>query len=106
MSTVQLPTDFGLPVFRAVYELDSVPYGFTFRINRRDNAWRAAIDRDGTTILHDMKIVQSEDLLIGHKHDLQLPQGVLRVVDLDGTDAEPTEDNFGDSVILVYDEVA
>ncbi len=106
MSTIQIPTNFGLPVFRAVYELDGTAYGFTFRINRRDLAWRATVDIDGVEILHNVKIVQVADLLLPHKHDEQLPQGVLRVVDLDDLKTEPNEENFGDRVILVYDEVA
>lgn len=105
MSTVQIPVNFGLPAFRAVYELDGVPYGFSFRINRRDLAWRATIDRDREVLLYNVKIVQYTDLLLQNKHDTRLPQGVLRVIDLESQDVEPDEENFGDRVILVYDEV-
>lgn len=106
MSSVRIPVNFGVPKFRAVYELDGVTYGFLFRINRRDGSWRVTIDRDRTVLLHNVKIVLYSDLLAISKHDPRVPQGTLRAVDLDGVDTEPTEDNFGDRVILVYDEAA
>ena len=104
--TVQIPTNFGLLNWRQVVELDGTAYGLTFNINRRDGFWRMSIDSDGTVLVSSVKLVQAKDLLIANKHDLRLPQGTMRMVDSDGLNAEATEANFGDRVVLVYDEVS
>ncbi len=104
--TIQIPTNFGLLNWRQVVELDGVAYGLGFNINRRDGFWRMSIDLDAVILLSSVKLVQAADLLVANKHDLRLPQGTLRMVDSDGQNAEATEDNFGDRVVLVYDEVS
>ena len=103
--TVQIPTNFGLLNWRQVVELDGISFALGFIINRRDGFWRMSIDLNGTTLLSSVKLVQAADLLVANKHDLRLPQGILRMVDSDGQNAEATENNFGDRVVLVYDEV-
>ncbi len=103
---VIIPTNHGLLRWRQLAELDTLTFGFAFSINRRDGFWRVAIDRDGTVLLAGIKLVLSADLLAAHRYDDRLPLGTLRMIDLDGLDNEATEENFGDRVVLAYDEVA
>lgn len=98
--------DHSLLRWRQLAELDTLTFGFAFSINRRDGFWRIAIDRDGVVLLAGIKLVLSADLLVAHRYDDRLPLGTLRMIDLDGTDTEATEENFGDRVVLAYDEVA
>jgi len=73
--------------------------GATFRINynSRIDSWILDIPNE----VEGIRIVGGVDLLGQFKH-LNVPQGELRIFDLDGLNREPTRDLFGDRVILTY----
>ena len=106
MATLQIPTNFDFPAFSLAVELDSEVYDMTFRINRRDNAWRMDISVDGGVLIRGVRLVTGFDLLARYRYIARMPQGTLRLVDLDLNDADPSEETFGDRVVLVYDEAA
>ena len=106
MATIQIPTNFSLPYFSEAIDFDGDVLDLTFFSNRRDDAWRLDIVRQGVTLVLGVRLVTGFDLLERYRYITGMPQGVLRLVDLDGADTDATEDNFGDRVVLVYDQAA
>lgn len=101
-----IPTEFDVPAFRMTVTLDNVVYDLRFVLNKRDGFWRMDIGRDDVSLVRNIKIVLSSDLLKAHRSISELPPGTLSVVDKLGQHTEPNEDNFGDSVVLLYEPAA
>ena len=106
MTTVQIPTNFSLPYFSESVELDGEVIDLTFFFNRRDDAWRMDVAKEGAILVRGIRLVTRFDLLKRYQYIDGMPQGVLRLVDLDQADADATEETFGDRVVLVYDLAA
>ena len=106
MTTIQIPTNFDLPFFSEAIEFDGDVIDLTFFANRRDDAWRMDMVRQGVVLIRGVRLVTGFDLLERYRYIEGMPQGVLRLVDLDGADADATEDTFGDRAVLIYDLAA
>jgi hypothetical protein len=92
-----------IPVKRNIFDYEIEPEGlnavFRFNYNARIDSW--ILDIVGQ--VEGIRIVGGIDILERYKYK-DIPQGELRILDLDGTNLEPTKDNFGDRVILLYTE--
>lgn len=85
-------------------ELDGELFLLKFRYLRRDGAWRMTIVKAGDIILSNIKIVHSDDLLAQYRHIEALPLGTIIISDQDSNDADPDATNFGDRVLLMYQD--
>lgn len=104
MSTWTIPTVAGVEAFDQQVELDGRVYDLRFRWNARDGHWFMDVGRDGQTVLYGIKLVHVDDFLSQVRRVEELPPGRLYVVDLDGLDRDPDDENFGDRVLLRYDD--
>ncbi len=101
MATVTIPLRADIFQYSFTKELDGVVYSFRIGYNLRTNSWKMNID----DLVKGLRLSGGVDLLKQFKH-LDLPQGELRLVDLDGLGREPNKTNLGDRVILQYTEAA
>lgn len=103
MATFQIPIPEGLVTVTFQVELEGVFYDFTLRWNARDRHWFLTVGLDGEVNLAGVKLVNSDDLLGQFARIEDLPPGTLKIVDLDGFDRDPDDENFGDRVALQYE---
>lgn len=106
MSTYIIPVAETTDPFDEQVELDGRVFDLYFRWNVRSDHWSIDIGRDGIVLIYGIKLVTISDLLAQYTRIADLPDGTLFVDDLDGLDADPDADNFGDRVVLKYTDAA
>lgn len=100
---IQLPlrTD-GTPHYSFEVSLDGESFTFEFRWNVRGSFWVFDIaDSSGAILITGRKVVLDFPLLSRFAHE-DLPLGQLSAVDTTGEGVEPTREDFGTRVLLVY----
>jgi hypothetical protein len=105
MATFRLPTPPQSSfVFIVRLFIDGIPFRFQYRWNSRNTSWVLDIGgSDGVAIVRNLKMTIGTDILAPHRA-LEVPQGNLRVVDTAKSGVEPTREEFGGRVLLLYDE--
>ena len=104
MTTRIIPTEPTLQAYSVSTELNAATYGIDIRFNRRDNKPRMSISNGGAPQVSGVPVSTELDLLTLHTYNPNVPQGVMRAADTDQLFTEPTPENFGQTVLLVYDE--
>jgi hypothetical protein len=85
-------------------ELDGAEYDFRMRFNSRDQGWYFSIfDGDGAAIVEGLKIVINADLTLRATQDNAFG-GRVYVLDGRRFTANPTLDNLGVDLPMVYDD--
>lgn len=105
MSTFIIPVSDTTDPFDEQVELDGRVFDLYFRWNVRGDHWSMDIGRDGIVLIYGIKLVTISDLLDQYQRIADLPDGTLFIDDLDGLDADPDGENFGDRVVLKYSEI-
>jgi hypothetical protein len=83
---------------------DGVVFTLQFHFNDRAGAWFVSVfDQSGAEILTGTKVV-GDWLLWKYSIDGRLPDGNVLIVDPSGEGKEPSEENFGISVVGLYSE--
>lgn len=101
MITIPLSTD---QLFSQVTTLSGTDYIFTFAWNEREDAWYMDLaDQDGVAIQLSRKVTVDFPLITRCK-DPRRPLGMLIAVDSSGAGLDPTLEDFGQRVQLVYFE--
>lgn len=100
MATFQIPFNRARRNYSAQVNLDGVNYTFQIRYNRRLDSWVM----DVKNVVNGIRIVGGVELLEQHKHRA-VPQGTMRILDLEGLNRTPTLETFGDSIIVTYEPV-
>ena len=80
-------------------ELNDITYLFIIRYDAREDTWTMDIGTD----LQNAPLLGGQDIL-GQFHHLPVPEGELRMVDLDGLNEDATRTNIGDRVVMQYTE--
>lgn len=104
MALFTIPVSDTTDPFEEQVELDGLIYDLAFTWNPRDNHWFLTVGREGVTLLTHVKVVNDQDLLAPYTRTEDLPPGSLQVVDLDDEDKDPCATDFGDRVVLRYEE--
>ena len=106
MSVLSIPILTGTTVpFNQETDLDGRVYSLSYRYNGRDGKWRMTFEIDGVVILRSLVLVIGEDLLSESRHIEGLPPGNLIVRDVEGLDRDPDGVQFGETVLLLYDDL-
>ncbi len=106
MTVQAIPINAGTVVpFTQETDLGGRVYSLTFRFNSRDGKWRLTFEVDGVVILRSLVLVIGEDILSESRHVEELPPGNLIVRDVDGLDRDPDGILFGETVLLLYDDL-
>jgi len=86
-------------------KLDGKVYVLTFRWNTRDGAWFMDLaDADGAILKPGIKLVCDWPLTAFRDTDPGLPPGMLSMFDTSGGQIDPTLDDLGTRVLLLYEE--
>jgi uncharacterized protein DUF6983 len=101
MATLTIPVRNDIYFYRQFVTLDNEEYIMVFDYNQREDSWYLSIEDD---VLNGIRLSGNNDILDQY-HYLEVPPGELKIVDQDGLGREPNRDNFGDRVILTYDEI-
>ena len=99
MATFKIPVTRAKRNYSFQSNIDGVNYKFNIRYNRRLDSWVMDIN-DQVQGIH---LVGGVDILAQHKHN-DIPQGEMRLDDLEGRNRDPQLSTFGDSIILTYVE--
>lgn len=102
--TIPIPAE-TIPFDQQV-ELDGVSFLLKFRYYYRDGFWRLTIVKGGTVILTNIKLINTLDLLGQYRHLEDLPAGTIIISDQNFMDSDPNDTNFGDSILLMYEDTA
>ena len=102
MAIVQLPIRTDIPAYDIQTELDGVLYTLGFSFNARANYWVMDIsDANGTPILMGLRVISG--WLLSDRFVMEnLPPGDFFVFDTSGKNADPTQDDFGTTKLLMY----
>ena len=104
MATLEIPVRTDLPNYNERVDLEGTTYIFKFRFNSRWQTWIMDIlTADEDNILVGVPIHVNLPL-ISKIRDERLPQGFLFAINIENTYQDPTEDNFGQNVLLLYRE--
>lgn len=102
----EIPIDRNAPDQKFSIDLEGTVYVFRVMWNSRTGRWTLSIfEEDETPIVMGITVVGEFDLLSQYA-DARLPRGTLFTADVTGKNREPTDDNFGDSVLLLYADEA
>jgi len=106
MAIVEIPISSDSGNYNFQTELDGTDYILRFRYNGRSTSWYMDMSTpENAPIIMGIKIVVGTELLSSFKH-LAIPQGIMYAVNLENVNQEPTRNNFGSEIRLVYNEVA
>lgn len=106
MATREIPVRADLKAYRMTVDMDQESFDLTFFYNLRSGHWAVTIEKAGVVLLHRVKLVNTPDLLYQVRHIEALPAGTIIVQDVEGQDQDPDGSNFGDRVVLLYQEAA
>lgn len=98
---IQVPT--GTPSWQQRIELDGATYFLAVTLNERTDRWHFSLsDANNAPIIAGRRILVGRDLLRGIASPAR-PPGMLFATDFTETpEVQPTFENFGDTVFLVY----
>lgn len=106
MAIKTLPIRAGVPAFRFRTDLDDTTFEFVFTFNGRLEVWTMDIlDENGNELIRGIPIHVRQLLLKNYQHNLELPQGRLAAINLVDANVNPTFENFGEDVLLLYEEI-
>ena len=104
MAYLELPTRSDVPAFSYQIELEQVLYGFSFAWNERSGFWTMSVsDSGGDPLINGVKL-QTGWLLLDLMKLTGFPPGSLFLLDSSGQNQDPSRENFGSTVILMYRE--
>ena len=92
--------------FHEQVELNGSLYLLKFQYQFRSGFWLLTITKAGVVLLASVKLVNTLDLLAQYRHIEDLPQGKIIISDQNLQQADPDATNFGDNVLLMYEDVA
>ncbi len=92
--------------FEIQVEMNTELFTLAFRFYPRDDFWRMTVSKADAVILSQIKVVNTLDLLGQFDYLEDLPAGTIIVFDHEGLDADPGSENFGDRVVLMYQDAA
>jgi hypothetical protein len=106
MAYYEIPLTSGTPQFVQQASLDGVVYTLDFYYNTREDSWYFnLLDVERNPIIMGRKMVADWPLL-QRSRSASKPPGELYVIDNSGAGLDPSLDDFGDRVSLVYADEA
>lgn len=106
MALLQLPITNSIANYRFRTRIEGIDYIFRFRYGSREDSWFMDIrNSEDILLLAGIRVVVGIDLTQSFKH-LAIPQGPIFAENLEDIFQEPTRDNFGTEVLLLYSEVS
>lgn len=102
--TLEIPVRSDIPSYEFKTDLENVLYNFSIRWNERMATWIMDIgDEQGVIIVGGIPLLTGINILGPYKNEL-LPPGLFVVYDETGENRNPTRENFGVDIKLLYQE--
>lgn len=99
-----LPIDASEPAYTVDVALSGAMYRFAVAWNTREEAWSLGLlTAAGEPIQTGVRIV-ADYPLFASGNDPRLPPGRILVTDLSGRGQDPTRENLGTDVVVIYDD--
>jgi len=98
MNIFEIPVRNDILSYEMIINLDNVDYNLSFDYNFRDKHWYMSIPG----IIEGQRLTNSEDIFSQFRHLKELPKGILFIDDITGNDDDPSLNNFGNTVKLMY----
>lgn len=106
MAVLELPVRHDVPAYEFQVDLDGTLYTLFFSFNTRMNGWTMSIsDQNLVPILNGVKLFSGWLPLRQYANE-KLPPGKFGVIDTTGENKNPDLENFGDGVVLLYEEAS
>jgi hypothetical protein len=104
MAVLEIPVRSDLNAFKEFITIEGVVYIFQFYFNQRTSLWFADIlDDNENPILVGIPVQTNIPLNLIFKH-LDIPKGLLFAFDIQGKGKDADASDFGDRVLLLYEE--
>ena len=104
MAVQEIPISFDPPSSSMTVTLDGTPYNLKFYFNKRRSVWYMSIrEQDETDIVVGVPLYVGWPTLQRFR-DTRLPPGALIPFDTSGDNRDPTFEDFGTRVKLIYIE--
>jgi len=105
MALIELPINSNAGNYNFRTQLEGTDYIFRFHYSTRAVCWYMDVkDSNNNPLVMGIKMAVSIELLASFKH-LAIPQGILIAFNLQSQYEQPTRNNFGTEIRLLYDEV-
>ena len=106
MAILKVPLNNDFNEFRQTQTLDGVQYSFRFRYNSRNDTWYLTIFSDSNIQLVGPKPCLSNIIhMAGRMNQKAFLLGDIIFLDVSGNEVDCTQENFGSSVTLFYQNV-
>lgn len=107
MAIREIPLRSDIKSYNFRVDLDNRTFTLDISFYDRAQIWLMNIlDDTGEMLISGIPLFPKMFLIDKYQHDARLPQGKLFVESLVSEDANPTADNLGQDVILLYEDVA
>ena len=107
MAAVQIPLQTENPHYSERVDLDGETYILTFLYTERNDLWTLDIqDKDENDLILGIPIFPQYDLLAQYQGNVSLPQGTLFAINIESEYTEPTYEDFGTNILLIYNEAS
>ena len=104
MAVLVIPTRSDLDNYKFTIDLEGLTYGFEFHYNGRMQKWVFDLTQeDGTPILQSTPVYVNQLPLQRFQTELK-PPGEILFLDTSGANLDPTEDDLGTRVLMMYIE--
>ncbi len=104
MAIIEIPIDIANKKIKQQVTLDNVVYGLEFKYNKRYLAWTMNILDDQNNMIVSGIILYTNTSLLTNYYHLAVPNGMLFILDSDGTQTTADESNLGITHKLLYRE--
>lgn len=104
MAVLQIPVRNDIDLYNFTIDLESKTFGFQFRYNGRSSRWIFDLsDSLGNSIFTGVPVAVG-NLPFYKLQNESKPLGDIFFLDTSGNDLDPTQDDFGTRVIMIYVE--
>ena len=99
-----IPIQSGTYANKFTASLNGKVFEIALHFNKRESKWYMDIKREEINVLSGVKVVNSTDLLAQYTA-YDIPEGKILITDLDNLYRDPDAENFGQTVLLQYDDL-
>lgn len=104
MGYVSIPVRSDLPSYKFQIELERVIYGLSFSYNSRESRWFMDIlDSMGNPLVTGIKLLTAW-AIASRFQSSELPPGEFFLLDTAGENKDPTRDDLGSRILMIYRE--
>ena len=86
--------------------LDNADYFLVIQWNERSSFWTLDIYTAGKTLVKGGMVLRADYSLLDQYSDDLLPQGKIKMIDQSGEGVDPSYDDLGSRVVMLYEPIS